>query len=425
MHRKLLTPPVLEQRPPKSGRIEIRDSLSPLILRLTAQGNRTFVVRARIKGQPQPIRITFPTPAHISVVEEARAWAVETVGKCRRGVDPRESKARAEASEKAAEETRVRNRFGTVADSFLEKYAARNRSYEETRRIIDFYVRPCWENRQIGEITRPDVVARLDQIEAGEFKGKDGKTYGGPVMADRVLAQLRKLMNWHATRDPDYISPIVKGMARTKPRDRARTRVLSDDEIRLIWPHLTGTYGGVLKTLFYTAQRVGEVSQMQRSQIGADAIWSVPVEASKGKRPLFIPLTAQALSVIHAQPQIDGSDLVFGAERNPAKQVRNWSALKAELDARVRKSNGGEPLPNWTQHDIRRTCRTLMSRAGIRPDICERVLGHVIPGVAGVYDRHAYVDEKREALEALASLLGQILDPPSENVISLRRGLAQ
>lgn len=425
MHRKLLTPPVLEQRPPKAGRVEIRDSLSPLILRVTAQGNRTFVVRARIKGQQQPIRLTYPSPAHISSLEEARAWAVDTVGKCRRGLDPRECRAGAVAAETAAAANQERNRFGAVADRFLEKYAARNRSYAETVRIVDFYLRPGWENRQIGDIKRPDIVARLDQIEAGEFKGKDGRTYGGPVMADRVLAQLRKLMNWHATRDPDYVSPIVKGMARTKPRDRARTRVLSDDEIRLIWPHLIGSYGAVLKTLFYTAQRVGEVSQMQRSQIGADGIWSIPVEASKGKRPQYIPLTAHALAVIQAQPEIDGSELVFGAQKDPAKQIRNWSAQKADLDARIAKANGGIPLPNWTQHDIRRTCRTLMSRAGIRPDICERVLGHAIPGVAGVYDRHAYIDEKRAALEALARLLDSLLVAHLQTVLSMRRSAAQ
>lgn len=421
MQRKLLTPPVLKQRPPKEGRVEVRDSLSPLILRITAQGNRTFVIRARIKGQPQPIRLTYHSPAHISVLEDARSWAVDAVGKCRRGVDPRETKIGADALERAASEKRARNRFGAVADRFLEKHAARNRSYEESKRIIDFYLRPGWEDRQISEIGRPDVVSRLDQIEVGAFKGKDGKNYGGPVMADRVLAQLRKLMNWHATRDPDFVSPIVKGMARTKPRDRARTRVLSDEEIRLIWPHLTGTYGAVLKTLFYTAQRVGEVSQMQRSQIGSDAVWAIPVEASKGKRPQFVPLTSEALAVIQAQPEIDGSELVFGAPKDPTKEIKNWSALKAELDARVAKANGGEALPNWTQHDIRRTCRTLMSRAGIRPDICERVLGHVITGVAGVYDRHAYIEEKRHALEALASLLERLLDPESETVISLAR----
>jgi integrase len=340
-------------------------------------------------------------------------------------MDPRESKAGAEAAETAAAENRAHNRFGAIAERFLEMHAARNRSYDETKRIIDLYLRPRWEDRQICEIGRSDIVSRLDQIEAGAFKGKDGKTYGGPVMADRVLAQLRKLMNWHATRDPDFVSPIVKGMARTKPKDRARTRVLSDDEIHLIWLHLTGTYGALLKTLFYTAQRVGEVSQMRRSQIGTDSIWSIPVEASKGKRPQFVPLTVDALSLIQAQPEIDGSEMVFGAPKDPAKQIKNWSALKRELDDRVTASNAGEPLPNWTQHDIRRTCRTLMSRAGVRPDICERVLGHAIAGVAGVYDRHGYIEEKRQALEALATLLERIVNTNSTNQISLTRRVGQ
>jgi integrase len=117
--------------------------------------------------------------------------------------------------------------------------------------------------------------------------------------------------------------------------------------------------------------------------------------------------------------------MVFGAPKDPAKQIRNWSALKTELDTRVTASNAGEPLANWTQHDIRRTCRTLMSRAGVRPDICERVLGHAIAGVAGVYDRHSYIDEKRHALEALSSLLARITASEQENVISLPRAAAK
>ena len=425
MHRKLLTPPVLEQRPPKSGRVEIRDSLSPLILRITAQGNRSFIVGSRIKGQKQPIRLTYESPAHISVLAEARTWAVETVGSCRRGVDPRRDKSVDEAAAQAAAEKQARDRFGAVADLFLEKHATRNRSYAENKRIVDFYLRPGWEDRQIDEIRRPDIVERLDLIEAGGFKGRDGKTYGGPVMADRVLAQLRKLMNWHAARDPDFVSPIVKGMARTKPKDRARTRVLSDEEIRLIWPHLTGTYGAVLKTLFYTAQRLGEVAQMQRGQIGADGVWEIPATVYKGKRPQFVPLTPEAKGVVDSQPEIDGSSLVFPAQRDPSKQMANWSALKAALDAAITESRDGDPLPHWTVHDIRRTCRTLMSRARVSPDISERVLGHAIPGVAGVYDRHAYVEEKREALEALAELLNQIIHPEPANVVPLGRRVAE
>jgi len=61
--------------------------------------------------------------------------------------------------------------------------------------------------------------------------------------------------------------------------------------------------------------------------------------------------------------------------------------------------------------DIRRTAKTLMQRAGARPDISDRVLGHIIPGVAGVYDRHSYLEEKRDALKRLAGVLDQILNP--------------
>ena len=86
-----------------------------------------------------------------------------------------------------------------------------------------------------------------------------------------------------------------------------------------------------------------------------------------------------------------------------------------------------DPLPNWTLHDLRRTAKTLMVRAGVRPDISERVLGHVIAGVEGTYDRHSYADEKRDALEKLAGMIDRILNPISSNVAPLgeRRARAQ
>ena len=79
-------------------------------------------------------------------------------------------------------------------------------------------------------------------------------------------------------------------------------------------------------------------------------------------------------------------------------------------------------LPHWTLHDLRRTAKTLMARAGVRPDISERVLGHVIPGVEGVYDRHSYLNEKCDALEKLSAIINSILQPEQKNVIRLERG---
>ena len=78
-----------------------------------------------------------------------------------------------------------------------------------------------------------------------------------------------------------------------------------------------------------------------------------------------------------------------------------------------------EPIPNWTLHDLRRTAKTLMVRAGVRPDISERVLGHVIAGVEGTYDRHSYMDEKRDALEKLNSVIERILNPITHEVATL------
>ena len=76
----------------------------------------------------------------------------------------------------------------------------------------------------------------------------------------------------------------------------------------------------------------------------------------------------------------------------------------------------------WVFHDLRRTARSLMSRAGVRPDISERVLGHAIPGIAGVYDRHSYDSEKADALNRLAALVQTIVNPPPENIVQMRRG---
>ena len=76
-------------------------------------------------------------------------------------------------------------------------------------------------------------------------------------------------------------------------------------------------------------------------------------------------------------------------------------------------------LPNWTLHDLRRTAKTLMVRAGVRPDISERVLGHVIAGVEGTYDRHSYAEEKRDALEKLAAMVERILKPIPASVATI------
>jgi integrase len=203
--------------------------------------------------------------------------------------------------------------------------------------------------------------------------------------------------------------------------------VLSDDELGVIWPLLSeaGTFGALLKTLLLTAQRRDEVANMVRTEIGADGIWTIPAERYKTKRSNHVPLSNTARAVIEAQAQIDGCDYIFPSRTKTPfsgfgkSKARLDKAVLLYMQKRAKKGAEVDPLPNWTLHDLRRTAKTLMVRAGVRPDISERVLGHVIAGVEGTYDRHSYADEKRDALEKLAAMIDRILNPPPSNVETL------
>jgi integrase len=248
----------------------------------------------------------------------------------------------------------------------------------------------------------------------------------GPVQADRVRAYLRKALSWYAERDDEFNlnAAFARAGLRANPRERARARVLSDEEIRIIWPALTeaGAFGTLLKTLLLTAQRRGEVANMSWKEISSDGVWTIPAERYKTKRSNHVPLSTAARAVIQAQPNVDGCDYVF-----PSRAKTPFSGFgksKARLDKSVvltmqgaiKKGDKFQPPPNWTLHDLRRTAKTLMARAGIRPDISERVLGHAIAGVEGTYDRHSYADEKRDALEKLANLIQRIVSNGPEIV---------
>jgi integrase len=140
-----------------------------------------------------------------------------------------------------------------------------------------------------------------------------------------------------------------------------------------------------------------------------DGEWHIPSEPREKGHAGILKLPKLALDLINAQPRVAGNPYVFVAERGEGEAFRSFSHGKSALD---KKLPGVAP---WVIHDLRRTARSLMSRAGVRPDISERVLGHAIVGVEGVYDRHHYLQEKADALTRLARLIESILNPPKDN----------
>jgi integrase len=209
-------------------------------------------------------------------------------------------------------------------------------------------------------------------------------------------------------------------MARLKPSDRERERVLSDDEIRDLWTAADSVtepacFAAYVIGLLVTATRRGEAADMATTELDGD-VWTIPAARYKTKRDHVIPLSASALDMIRSvapDKPARNAHFVFSTT-NGAVAFAGFSKSKTALDkaiAELREREGRPPMEDWTLHDLRRTARTLLARAGVRDDIAERCLGHVIKGVEKVYNRYAYLDEKRAAFEALAALVLRILNP--------------
>jgi len=297
--------------------------------------------------------------------------------------------------------------FAVVAENWIKRHVVARglRSKDEIERSLAKYVLPSWRDRSFTEIKRRDVALLLDDIEDNH----------GARQADAVLTIIRSIANWYATRDDNYVVPIVKGMKRATNGSRAR--ILNDDELRIIWKagEDSGPFGSLVQMALLTAQRRDKLLNMRWSDISANGVWSIPSEAREKGNAGELVLPELALAILHKQPRILGTELVFAPAYGKGRI--SCGRGKAALDAKL-----PPDMPRWTVHDLRRTARSFMARAGVLGDHAERVLGHVIPGVEGVYDRHSYSTEKRIALEKLAALIAEIVNPPSDKkVVPMRK----
>jgi integrase len=296
--------------------------------------------------------------------------------------------------------------FEDVAAQWLKRHVRGNklRSEGEITRLLKVHVFPAWKDRAFLSIRRSDVAELLDEIEDDH----------GARQADCVLTITRSAMNWYAARHDDYVPPIVKGMRRTNPKERARARILDDGEISAVWAAANGTFGAFVKLLLLTAQRRAKVVGMCWPDISTDGMWTIRAEAREKGTGGELALPPMALEIIRALPHLGNNPHVLAAARGNG-HLNNFGKAKRELDAKL-----PVDMPPWTLHDLRRTARSLLARVGVRPDIAERVLGHAQPGIVQLYDRHPYQLEKADALARLAALIAGIIDPRA-NVVPMAR----
>jgi integrase len=388
----MLTDIAVRNLKPKPARYEIPDG-NGLYVIVQPSGRKSYAVRFRVNGKPKKLTLS----NGISLAE-ARAEAAAAIVKVHRGGDPTVAKRKAREAQQAA----AANTFKAVAENYLKREGGKLRSLDWQRRLLERLVYPEIGAMPIGGIKRKAIIALLDEVEDGS----------GATMAHSTLAIVRRIMAWYAARDEDYSSPIVRGMGRIKPAERARSRILSDDELRSLWKtaeQRSDPFAALIRFLLLTAARRDEARELTWGEIQGDT-WTLPAARNKTKLDLVRPLSAAALALIKSQPRIAGCPFAFTLMgKGPLSSL---SRLKRCLDVAT-------GVSGWTIHDLRRTARSLMSRAGVPSDHAERCLGHVIGGVRGTYDRHQYFAEKRHAFEALAAQIERIVHP-AHNIVPLR-----
>jgi integrase len=357
-------------------------------------GRKGFAVRYRFGGRTR--RLVLQNGVTLA---QARQLAADAMFAVAQGRDP--AVANRDAKDKAA--AAAADTLRAIGDEYLKREGYKLRTVGQREDALRRLVYPKLGDRHVESIRRSEINRLLDAIEDNN----------GPVMADRTLMVLRRIFGWHATRSDTFNSPIVRGMARTKPSERARSRVLSHTELQQVWAAAgatTGPFGPLVKFLLLSAARRSEASGLRWSEISDDG-WLLPAARNKTKVDLLRPLSQAAWRLLADLPRFEGCDFVFTWDG--WRPITGFSKPKRELDALC-------DVRGWCLHDLRRSSRSLLSRAGVNVDIAERCLGHMIPGVRGTYDRHQYQTEMLHAFEALAALIERIVGGPQANVVALR-----
>jgi len=371
------------------------------------------------------VREKLGSVAEIPKVDDARARARESLTKARQGINPAAEKRAARERAEAA----VATRFGSVAERFLREHVKRNCApgyAYEVNRILQHDVLPRWCDKPICEITKHDVNDLLDAKAESRDRRRKGAEGGAAVQANRTLTRLRTLFRWAV--DMELIATDPTAGVRTRVKEKARDRALDHAEIRWFWrgcEAMGWPFGRLFELLLLSGQRRDEVGGMCWGELDLEKrIWTIPRERAKSDRAHIVHLSAPAVEIIEAMPRT--GKLVFSTTGLTA--VSGYSRAKQRIDelmtAGLRRESGDPEakIAPWILHDLRRSATTGMAKLGIAPHVVDKILNHSageIRGVAAVYNRHAYLDERKAALEAWGRYVETLIRPAPANVVSL------
>lgn len=381
------------------------DELKGFGLRVTLQGSKSYVLQYRMGGREAPTR-RYTIGGHGSpwTPEKARREAERLMMLVRQGVDPVQ-----------ADQERRRQAVDLAFDAYAENF-------------ISLYLKSRWKQWQLGAgVLRREAVPVLSakplpKIKRSDFNPIWDRMQERPAVARITHATLRKLFRWAVSRGDLDRSPM-EGV-NPPPPVASRERVLTDGELAVVWrgsDQLREPFASFFKLLILTAQRRDEVASLDWSELDRPAAeWMIPGSRTKNGKPQLVPLSVPAVEVID---RVAGGDvwpkqgfLFSTTGKNP---ISGFSKPKRKLDEIMLEQLGSQAQSSpWRVHDLRRTVATGLQRLGVRFEVTEAVLNHVSgarSGIAGVYQRYDWRDEKREALSQWASYVFDCVSPQSSS----------
>ena len=389
----------------RDRKYEVTDAQG-LVVHVQPTGKKTFFYRYMFSGNSRIMKIGDYPGVSLAEARKRHADAMLTL---QSGIDPGK-KAQEEKMRRIAAPT-----FNDLLDEFWKIELSKTSSSHERKRLVDKDALPRWKNVKVTDIRRRDAVLLLDHVRER-----------APVTANRLQGVLVRMFNFAAERGMIDFSPL-SGMRKTK--EKPRSRVLTDDEIKKLWNAMTIENNNIdifhltklaLKAILLTGQRPGEVASMRWDQI-KDDLWTIPAEDRKNDEENKIPILPMMAEILEQAKQYSyNSQYVFTSPQSPlyihkkpdkAKPKEedlplNRLALSRALQRHVPEMEIENP---FTPHDLRRTVRTRLAEIGISDVIAERVLGHKLQGILAVYNRHTYDLEKRQALALWEKRLNEIL----------------
>jgi len=418
MQARLTDVLVKQTRPPTTGRLEIFDTnCRGLALRISSNDVRSWSVRLFIAGKIQ--RATLGKYPHISLME-ARQRADQLRRRVEHGEDPIATKRQQKVESDRAT-------FPYLAERYLKEHAFRHKrpeSAKQDQRNIAKHLLPYWNKRQYPTITRADIVERIEAV---------AETH--PILANRMCALVSKMFSFAIDVGLMTSSPALR--LKKPGKERAKTRVLTDAEIRLFWTGIVEApvsrpTGLALRLALLLGLRAGEIASLRRDELRdlgdiRRATIELPGERTKNGQPHLVPLSPLALQVLDEALGLSNNDFVFsGTTEGEAIESHSLTTAMRRFGEQLK---GDDPAAaTWkrqpaTPHDLRRSLATRLGSLGIDEGVIGRILNHVPQGVTRKHYNHfAYEPQKRAALGAWSVALQAILDGKSStNVVAMGR----